>query len=148
MQDGSLAAGDDIFLKHTEGRYTVLEVGAYTPHHTKLDRLNTGEIGLVICGIKTLRDAKVGDTLCAAKEAAELEPLSGFQEVKPMVFAGIFPVDAADYSELGESLEKLALNDASITWEVENSSALGMGYRCGSLAVAHGDRSRASRARV
>ena len=84
--DGSLAAGDDIFLKHTEGRYTVLEVGAYTPHHTKLDRLNTGEIGLVICGIKTLRDAKVGDTLCAAKEAADLEPLSGFQEVKPMVF--------------------------------------------------------------
>ena len=135
--DGSLAAGDDIFLKHTEGRYTVLEVGAYTPHHTKLDRLNTGEIGLVICGIKTLRDAKVGDTLCAAKEAAELEPLSGFQEVKPMVFAGIFPVDAADYSELGESLEKLALNDASITWEVENSSALGMGYRCGFLGLLH-----------
>jgi GTP-binding protein LepA len=135
--DGKISSGDDIFLMHSSSKYTVLEVGAYTPHHSKLDGLKTGEIGFVICGIKTLRDAKVGDTLCAVKGAELLEPLSGFEDVKPMVFAGIFPVEAADYSELGDSLEKLALNDAAITWEVENSSALGMGYRCGFLGLLH-----------
>jgi GTP-binding protein LepA len=135
--DGRVAPGTRIELMFTGGLYQVLEVGAYTPHHTKLDALDCGDIGFVICGIKELRDAKVGDTLCSAPDREGLEPLDGFEEVRPMVFAGIFPIDAADYAELGEAMEKLSLNDASITFEVENSAALGMGFRCGFLGLLH-----------
>ncbi|MBM65375.1 MAG: elongation factor 4 [Myxococcales bacterium] len=135
--DGSLKVGDDVTLMHTQARHQVLELGAYNPHAEPLQHLETGEIGYVVAGIKDLHDAKVGDTLCLTASKGETEVVPGFEEVKPMVFAGIFPVDAADYSDLRDALDKLVLNDASLVWEPESSAALGLGFRCGFLGLLH-----------
>jgi GTP-binding protein LepA len=134
--DGVVKKGDKIRFMATGRDYEVLKLGKYTPFPEPVEALESGEVGFLICGIKDIRDVKVGDTVTTAKNPA-LEPLPGFQRVKPMVFAGIFPVDATDYESLKEALEKLVLNDSSLTYEVEKSAALGFGLRCGFLGLLH-----------
>jgi GTP-binding protein LepA len=134
--EGSIKLRDKIHLKFSSEDYEVLKLAVNSPFFTEVDGLHAGEVGMIICGVKTIRDVKVGDTVVSAKyrETPELE---GFQESKPMVFCGIFPVDSVDYSILKDSLEKLALNDASFTFMPENSTALGLGFRCGFLGLLH-----------
>jgi GTP-binding protein LepA len=134
--DGVIKKGDKIRFMATGRDYEVLRMGKYTPFPLAIDQLEAGEVGFIICGIKDIRDVKVGDTVTGAKNPAT-EPLPGFQRVKPMVFAGIYPVEATDYENLKEALEKLALNDSSLTFEVEKSTALGFGLRCGFLGLLH-----------
>lgn len=134
--DGRIKKGDKIRFMATGMDYEVLRLGAYAPFPQELKELNAGEVGFMICGVKTIRDVKVGDTITHAKKPAE-EALPGFQKITPMVFAGIFPVVASDYEDLKVALEKLSLNDSSLTFEVEKSAALGFGYRCGFLGLLH-----------
>ena len=134
--DGQIKKGDKIKLMSTDVDYEVLKLGFSTPTPVVVNELNAGEVGFVICGIKSIRDVNVGDTLTLAKKGAT-EPLSGFQKIKPMVFAGIFPVDSNEYKNLQVALEKLALNDSSLSFEMETSAALGFGYRCGFLGLLH-----------
>lgn len=134
--EGKLKIKDKIYLKHSDQEYEVLKLGINNPFFTEVKELEAGEVGMIICGIKTIRDVKIGDTLVSAKEK-ETPDLTGFQEIKPMVFCGVFPVEANDYVNLQEALEKLALNDSSFTYEPENSTALGLGYRCGFLGLLH-----------
>ena len=134
--DGTVKKGDRIKFMATDRDYEVLKMGVFTPFTQTHDQLDAGEVGFIICGIKDIRDVKVGDTITMAKHGAT-EALAGFQKVKPMVFSGIFPVDATEYENLKESLEKLVLNDSSLTYEPENSAALGFGFRCGFLGLLH-----------
>ncbi|MCY4523584.1 MAG: translation elongation factor 4, partial [Halobacteriovoraceae bacterium] len=134
--EGVLQTGDKIYLKHSKGEYEILKLGINTPFFTTVKQLNAGEVGMVICGIKTISDIKIGDTLVSAK-SKDTANLTGFKEIRPMVFCGVFPVDSSDYSILKESLEKLALNDSSFSYEPETSKALGFGYRCGFLGPLH-----------
>lgn len=134
--EGTLKVKDMIHLKHSEETYEVLKLGVNCPFFTEVKVLEAGEVGMMICGIKTIRDVKIGDTVVNAK-AKNTPSLGGYKEVKPMVFCGIFPVEPQDYEELKESLEKLALNDASFTYEPETSAALGLGFRCGFLGLLH-----------
>ena len=134
--DGVLKKKDRIKFMSSGADYEVLKLGAFTPHPTELKELSSGEVGYVVCGIKNIQEVKVGDTITHNKNGA-LERLEGFKEVKPMVFSGIFPVDSPDYKELQEALEKLCLNDSSLTYEVETSAALGFGFRCGFLGLLH-----------
>lgn len=136
MVDGVIKKGDRIKFMATDRDYEVLRMGKYTPFPEMLDVLEAGEVGFIICGIKDIRDVKVGDTVTAAKHGAT-EPLPGFQKIKPMVFAGIFPIVASEYESLRDALDKLCLNDSSLTFEVEKSMALGFGYRCGFLGLLH-----------
>ncbi len=136
MMDGIIKKGDRIKFMATDRDYEVLRMGKYTPFPVPMDQLDSGEVGFVICGIKDIRDVKVGDTITSAKHSAT-EPLPGFQKVKPMVFAGIFPVVASEYENLKDALDKLCLNDSSLTFEKEKSLALGFGYRCGFLGLLH-----------
>ncbi|MBL7556860.1 MAG: elongation factor 4 [Bdellovibrionaceae bacterium] len=134
--DGVVKVGDRIRFMATDKNYEVLRMGKYKPFPVAVKQLDAGEVGFVICGIKDIRDVKVGDTMTMLKNGAT-EPLPGFQRIKPMVFAGIFPIDATDYENLKDALDKLALNDSSLTFEVEKSAALGFGYRCGFLGLLH-----------
>lgn len=134
--DGVIKKGDRIKFMATDRDYEVLRMGKYTPFPEMVDQLEAGEVGFIICGIKDIRDVKVGDTVTSAKTPATL-PLAGFQRIKPMVFAGIFPVVASEYQNLKDALDKLCLNDSSLTFEVEKSLALGFGYRCGFLGLLH-----------
>tara|TARA_B110001454_G_C12723300_1_gene436339 strand:- start:1103 stop:2902 length:1800 start_codon:yes stop_codon:yes gene_type:complete len=134
--DGVVKVGDRIRFMATDKNYEVLRMGKYAPFPVGVKQLDAGEVGFVICGIKDIRDVKVGDTMTMLKNGAA-EPLPGFQRIKPMVFAGIFPIDATDYENLKDALDKLALNDSSLTFEVEKSAALGFGYRCGFLGLLH-----------
>lgn len=136
VMDGSIKKGDRIKFMATDRDYEVLRMGKYKPFPVTLDTLDAGEVGFIICGIKDIRDVKVGDTVTSAKNSA-LEPLPGFQKIKPMVFAGIFPVVASEYESLKDALDKLCLNDSSLTFEIEKSAALGFGYRCGFLGLLH-----------
>ncbi|CBW74318.1 GTP-binding protein lepA [Mycetohabitans rhizoxinica HKI 454] len=134
--NGALRPKDKIKMMATGAQYPVEHVGVFTPKSQNRDVLSAGEVGFVIAGIKELTAAKVGDTIThAAKPAAE--PLPGFKEVKPQVFAGLYPVEANQYDALRESLEKLKLNDASLQYEPEVSQALGFGFRCGFLGLLH-----------
>jgi GTP-binding protein LepA len=133
--NGTLKKGVKIRLLATQKDYEVLAVGAFSPHPEELDTLSVGEVGFVIANIKQVADTKIGDTITEAERPAP--PLPGFKNVKPMVFAGIFPTDSARYGELREALEKLALNDSSFTYEAETSLALGFGFRCGFLGLLH-----------
>ncbi len=134
--DGSIKKGDRIKFMSTDKDYEVLRMGKYTPFADFVDELQSGEVGFIICGIKDIRDVQVGDTVTSAKNPSK-EQLPGFQRIKPMVFAGIFPVVASEYQNLKSALDKLCLNDSSLTFEVEKSLALGFGYRCGFLGLLH-----------
>ena len=136
MKDGAVHKGDKIRLMETGAEYEVTELGVYNPFQHELDRLGPGEVGYLAASVKSLQDAKVGDTITLAKSPAD-EPLAGFQEVKPMVFCGIFPTDSDQYTELRDALEKLNLNDAAFMFEPETSDALGFGFRCGFLGLLH-----------
>lgn len=134
--EGTLKKREKIYLKHAEESYEVLRLAVNSPFFTEVDSLSPGEVGMIICGIKTIRDVKIGDTI--VHDSAKNTPnLAGYEEIKPMVFCGIFPVDSTDYEFLKESLEKLALNDSSFTYEPETSGALGFGFRCGFLGMLH-----------
>jgi GTP-binding protein LepA len=134
--DGSLARGQKIKFMATGAEYVVDKIGYFTPKMVNVDKLNTGEIGFIITGMKTIHDCKVGDTIIDAKsENAQMLP--GFKPSVPVVFSSFFPVEADDYPTFRESPEKLALNDASFMFTVEKSSALGFGLRCGFLGLLH-----------
>ncbi len=134
--DGSIKPGDKVRFVSTGAEYEVYKVGVFTPHRTELEAIYSGQAGFVSANIRNLRDVKIGDTLGLAGKA-EVEPLPGFKEVKPVVFGGLFPVDADDYANLKVALEKLSLNDSSFSYEPETSVALGFGFRCGYLGLLH-----------
>ncbi len=136
--DGVLRPKDRILLMSNGAQYPCDEVGVFTPRAVAREQLAAGEVGFVIAGIKELQAAKVGDTVTIANRPAP-EPLPGFREIKPQVFAGLYPVESSEYDQLRESLEKLKLNDASLQFEPEVSQALGFGFRCGFLGMLHMD---------
>ena len=134
--NGSIKAGDKIKMKATGAVYDVVEVGVNTPMPMKKDSLNSGDVGYITASIKSISDVKVGDTLINNDDT---EALIGYKEIKPMVFCGLYPIDSKKYLELKEALEKLKLNDASLSFEPETSKALGFGFRCGFLGMLHMD---------
>jgi GTP-binding protein LepA len=136
--DGQLPRGARIRLMATGAEHEAAEIGVYSPHQTPTDVLGAGEVGYLITGVKELAEVKIGDTVTAAVAPAS-EPLPGFRDVKPMVFAGLFPIDADDYHQTREAVEKLSLNDAAFRFEPESSRALGFGFRCGFLGLLHMD---------
>ncbi len=137
IMDGRIKAGDTMKIMSTGAQFTVVEVGYMrATSMEKAQELTAGEVGYITASIKTVGDAKVGDTVTTVPNAA-LEPLPGYRKVNPMVFCGIYPADGADYEALRDALEKLQLNDASLSYEPETSSALGFGFRCGFLGLLH-----------
>ncbi len=134
--DGAIALGQKIRMMSTGAVFEVTKLGAFSPGPVDFDGFGPGEAGFLCASIKTLTDARVGDTVTEADRPAP-EPLPGFKEVKPMVFCGLYPVDAAEYEVLKSALEKLRLNDAAFTFEPETSQALGFGFRCGFLGLLH-----------
>lgn len=134
--DGRISKGDRIRFMATDRDYEVLKLGVSAPFPREMEVLEAGEVGFIICGIKDIRDVRVGDTVTAARHPA-VQPLPGFQKMKPMVFSGIFPVVASDFENLKDALAKLVLNDSSLTFEPEKSAALGFGFRCGFLGLLH-----------
>ncbi|WP_025209956.1 translation elongation factor 4 [Hippea sp. KM1] len=132
--DGELNVGDRILVYSTKKEYEVEELGFFTPKSKKTDKLSTGEVGYVIANIKNIQDATVGDTITLASNPTD-KPFEGFQKPKPFVFAGLYPLNPEDYDDLAEALDKLQLNDASLTVEKEKSESLGFGFRCGFLGV-------------
>jgi GTP-binding protein LepA len=134
--DGTLRRGDRIRMMKTGGLYDVDDVGVYRPAMTAVDQLGPGEIGYLNASIKQVRDTRVGDTITHEKRQTPT-PLPGFKPSIPVVFCGLFPVDANDFEDLRDAIEKLALNDASFTSEMETSAALGFGFRCGFLGLLH-----------
>ncbi|MDA3955060.1 MAG: translation elongation factor 4 [Bacteroidales bacterium] len=136
IQNGTIRKGDLVKFFATEKEYYAEEIGMLKYKQEPRQVLKAGDVGYIISGIKTAKEVKVGDTL-TNKINPCLEAISGFEDVKPMVFAGIYPIDADDYEDLRESMEKLQLNDASLTFEPESSAALGFGFRCGFLGLLH-----------
>ena len=136
LVDGSIHKGDKIRIMSTGRVFQVDNLGAFTPKRTERKVLNTGEVGYIIAGIKEIDSARVGDTITLDKSRAD-EALSGFKEVQPRVFAGLFPVSSDDYEDFRDALSKLCLNDASLKYEPESSTALGFGFRCGFLGMLH-----------
>ncbi len=134
--EGIIKKKQKVFFKHSQEEYEIIKMGINMPFFTEVSEMTAGEVGMIICGIKTIRDVKVGDTIVDAKKK-ETPSLEGYEEVRPMVFCGIFPVEASDYEHLKDSLEKLALNDSSFTYQPETSMALGFGFRCGFLGLLH-----------
>lgn len=134
--NGTLRPKDKISLMATDAQYLAESVGVFTPKSQARDALSAGQVGFVIAGIKELKAARVGDTITHANKRAP-QPLPGFKEVQPQVFAGLFPVEANQYDALRDSLEKLKLNDAALQYEPEVSQALGFGFRCGFLGLLH-----------
>ncbi|NOQ23965.1 MAG: elongation factor 4 [Bacteroidales bacterium] len=136
IQNGTIRKGDLVKFFATEKEYSAEEIGMLKYKQEPRQVLRAGDVGYIISGIKTAKEVKVGDTL-TNKINPCAEAISGFEDVKPMVFAGIYPIDADDYEDLRESMEKLQLNDASLTFEPESSAALGFGFRCGFLGLLH-----------
>lgn len=134
--DGCLDVGKKIKVMSTGKDFIVDQVGTFTPKRNPMQRLNTGEVGYVVAGIKEIDGAPVGDTLTLSDKPSA-KPLPGFQSIKPRVFSGLFPVDSADYESFREALAKLRLNDAALHFEPETSQALGFGFRCGFLGMLH-----------
>lgn len=134
--NGTLEKGDHVKFVNTGKDYYADEIGALKLKHEPRKKLAAGDVGYIISGIKTSREVKVGDTITHFEKPCD-KAISGFEDVKPMVFAGIYPVDADDYEDLRASMEKLQLNDASLTFEPESSAALGFGFRCGFLGLLH-----------
>ncbi|WP_159521111.1 translation elongation factor 4 [Sunxiuqinia indica] len=133
--NGTINQGDSVKFVNTKKEYNADEIGVLRLGMEKRKTLSTGDVGYIISGIKTAKEVKVGDTI-THKERPTLA-ISGFEEVKPMVFAGVYPIDAEDYEDLRAAMEKLQLNDASLTFEPESSAALGFGFRCGFLGMLH-----------
>ena len=136
MMDGRLESRQKIQMMSTGATHETLEIGVVSPEPTKTKGLGVGEVGYIITGVKDVRQSKVGDTITWAHNGADT-PLKGYAEPKPMVYSGLFPVTAAQYPDLREAIEKLQLNDASLTFEPETSVALGFGFRCGFLGLLH-----------
>ena len=134
--DGSVRLGDRVIFMATGKEYEVTQLGVFTPFRRECDELKMGDVGFLCASIKTIGHTRIGDTVTLAEHPAE-QPLPGYAEAKPMVFSGIYPVDSEQYEELKESLNKLALNDASLKHELETSAALGFGFRCGFLGLLH-----------
>ncbi|MEK6725122.1 MAG: translation elongation factor 4 [Deltaproteobacteria bacterium] len=134
--DGKIKKGQKIKFVAANKSYDVLQLGVFTPKIKFVDSLSIGEVGIVIAGIREVKDTKIGDTVTDAANPAK-EPLPGFKVVKPMVFSGLYPVDADQYEDLRDAMEKLRLNDSSFTYEPEVSIALGFGFRCGFLGLLH-----------
>ncbi|WP_282755048.1 translation elongation factor 4 [Desulfuromonas thiophila] len=133
---GTLKKGDKFLFMASRRSYEVLKLGVFAPHPLERAELQAGEVGFLIAGIKVVKDAKVGDTITHLHQPAQ-QALPGFKEVKPMVFSGLYPIDSSEYDLLRDALEKLQLNDSSISFEPENSVALGFGFRCGFLGLLH-----------
>ena len=136
VMEGSLSIADTIRLFATKIEVKPIEVGIFAPTMKAVSRLNTGEVGYIATGLKTVHEARVGDTMTTTVNPAA-EPLPGYRLPQPMVFAGIYPVDAEDYTDLRESLEKLQLNDAALAYQPETSQAIGFGFRAGFLGLFH-----------
>lgn len=136
IYNGCLRKGDKVKFVNTGNEYNADEIGVLRLKPEPRDIVKTGDVGYIISGIKEAREVKVGDTITTVANPCP-EGIQGFEDVKPMVFAGIYPVDTEDYEELRYSMEKLQLNDASLTWEPESSAALGFGFRCGFLGMLH-----------
>ncbi|WP_313007130.1 translation elongation factor 4 [Corynebacterium variabile] len=136
MVDGTLEPRQKITMMSSGSTHEALEIGVVSPQPTKTKGLGVGEVGYIITGVKDVRLSKVGDTVTWANKGAE-EPLKGYSEPTPMVYSGLFPVSADQYPDLREAIEKLQLNDASLTFEPETSTALGFGFRCGFLGLLH-----------
>jgi GTP-binding protein LepA len=136
VMDGTVKRGDRIRLMASGKEYEIDELGVLSPHQIQVEELHAGEVGYIAAAIKSVDDARVGDTITlSAKPAAE--PLPGYTEAKPMVFCGLFPTDADQFEDLREALEKLRLSDAALHYEPETSSAMGFGFRCGFLGLLH-----------
>ncbi len=134
--DGVIQPGQKIRFMAKGQEYLVEQVGTFSPKPQAVDALGVGEVGFIFAGIKTVSDAQIGDTITDAAQPTS-EPFPGFKEMKPMVFAGLYPVEGSEYPELRDALEKLRLNDASFFFEPETSAALGFGFRCGFLGLLH-----------
>ncbi len=134
---GSISKGDLIEVASTGKKYEVLEIGLRSPSRIPIDTLYAGQVGYLITGMKTVREARVGDTIYQYKKP--VTPLPGFKPAQPMVFAGIYPIDNSDFENLRDAIEKLVLNDASVSVEKTSSAALGMGFQCGFLGLLHMD---------
>ena len=137
VKDGMVKPGDTIRMMYTKKEFLVTEVGFFTPgQYSPSSSLMAGEVGYIAASIKNVRDTRVGDTVTLAENPAP-EPLPGYKKVQSMVFCGIYPADGAKYGDLRDALDKLQLNDASLTFEPETSAALGFGFRCGFLGLLH-----------
>jgi len=142
--DGEIKKGDKIFLMATKAKSEALDIGIFKPEYKSRGGLKTGEIGYIVTGFKNVGECRVGDTVAISDfrfpisdKDQVMKPLQGYKEVKPMVFAGVFPHEGNDYQDLREAMEKLKLNDAALTYEPESSEALGFGFRCGFLGLLH-----------
>ncbi len=136
--DGTIASGMKAQMMHSGRSFEVSEVGVFRPSLTPMPELGPGQVGYVIAGIKNLKEVRVGDTITDAARPAK-EPLPGYRKVTPMVYCGMYPVETSEFDNLREALEKLQMNDASLTFEAETSAALGFGFRCGFLGLLHMD---------
>ena len=136
IMDGSVKAGDTIKMMSSGIEYKVEQLGIFKIDYEEKERLEAGDVGYIISGLKTVSDVRVGDTITSSVNPAS-EPLSGFKDVKPVVYSSIYPMDSNDYEELKTSIEKLKLNDASLVYEKDSSIALGNGFRCGFLGLLH-----------
>lgn len=136
VMDGAVKQGDRIRFMASKKEYEIDELGVLSPNQIPVAELHAGEVGYLAAAIKSVEDARVGDTITLATAAAP-EPLPGYTEAKPMVFCGLFPTDADQFEDLREALEKLRLNDAALQYEPETSSAMGFGFRCGFLGLLH-----------
>ena len=136
VEDGKVSRSEKVLVMSSGRVADIMEVGVFSPHPTPVDALQTGQVGYIATGFKDVQECSVGDTLTIANRAAS-EPLPGYVELKSMVFAGLYPSDGEEYNSLRAALEKLRLNDASLTMEPESSGALGFGFRCGFLGLMH-----------
>ncbi len=136
VREGQIAIGQKIRFMAGGSTFDVEELGHFTPKPEPADRLGPGEVGFMFANIKDLHQTRIGDTVTSERDPAA-EPLPGFEEAKPVVFAGLYPVDSADYQDLRDALDKLSLNDASLSFEPDTSQALGFGFRCGYLGMLH-----------
>ncbi len=142
VKNGAFKKGDRIYLIGTSSPAEILELGHYKPKFIQTNELKNGEIGYIVTGLKEVRDCRVGDTIASLKafeENKNIQPLPGYKEVKPMVYAGIFPKEGDKYQELRDAIDKLKLNDSALYYEPEHSQALGFGFRCGFLGMLHLD---------
>jgi GTP-binding protein LepA len=138
VMDGKVKRGDKVRLMFSGKEYVIDELGILSPNQIQIDELHAGEVGYFAAAIKTVEDARVGDTITLAYKPAP-EPLPGYTEAKPMVFCGLFPTDSEQYEDLREALNKLKLNDAALSYEPETSTAMGFGFRCGFLGLLHSE---------